>query len=385
MRRRLADPVAADLAPDEEGFPMSMEVTRRRAVRNLALWMAASPLLQGQDAPPKLIGEPPGRITPVNELVNVLEAELMAERLLASPLYAKIAGGDRKVFARMTLQPSLNIDVRKLDLSLDLLGTKMFAPILLGPASRQQRFHGEGELETARGALAAQAVMVVSGHSSQPIGKIAAEAKQAWYQIYPEPDMVPVLARVQESVQAGCRAVCLTVGTPYRPTGSGGPPNPAALAKLGNPAMDWAVVDRVRQAAKVPVLLKGIMTADEARTAVERGVEGIVVSNHGGRFIEGLVNPIEVLTAIADAVGGKIPVLVDGSLRRGADIVTALALGARAVLAARPALWGLAAYGAEGVQTVMEMLQNETARTMALVGRINLAAIDRSVVRIHSR
>ena len=364
---------------------MSMEVTRRRALQSLALWLAASPLLEGQDTPPKLIGEPPGRITPVDELVNVLEAEAMAERLLNSPLYAKIAGSDRSYFARITLQPSMMIDVRKLDMSLDLLGTRMFAPILVGPASQQQRFHPEGELATARGALAAQAVMIVSSRSSQPIAKVAAEAKQAWYQVYPESDMAPVLARVQEAVQAGCRAVCLTVGTPYQPTGSGGPPNPAALAKLGNPAMDWAIVDRVRQAAKVPVLLKGIMTVEEARAAVEHGVEGIVVSNHGGRFIEGLVNPVEVLPGIADAVGGKIPVLVDGSFRRGTDIMSALALGARAVLVARPPLWALAAYGAEGVQTVMEMLQNETARTMALCGRINLAAIDRAVVRIHSR
>jgi hypothetical protein len=113
---------------------MSMEVTRRRALQSLALWLAASPLLEGQDAPPKLIGEPPGRITPVDELVNVLEAEAMAKRLLNSPLYAKIAGSDRSYFARITLQPSMMIDVRKLDMSLDLFGTKMFAPILVGPA-----------------------------------------------------------------------------------------------------------------------------------------------------------------------------------------------------------------------------------------------------------
>ncbi len=364
---------------------MSTELTRRKALQSLALWLAASPLLDGQDAPPKLIGEPPGRITPVDELVNVLEAEAMAQRLLSSPLYAKIAGSDRSFFARMTLQPSMMIDVRKLDMSLDLLGTKMFAPILLGPSSRQQRFHPDGEIETARGALAAQAVMVISSRSSQPVARVAAEAKQAWYQAYPQSDMAPVLARVQEAVQAGCHAVCLTVGTPYQPTGSSGAPSPTALEKFGNPAMDWTVVDRVRQAAKVPVLLKGIMTAEEARTAVERGVEGIVVSNHGGRFIEGLVNPVEVLPAIVDAVGGNIPVLVDGSFRRGTDIMSALGLGARAVLVARPPLWGLAAYGAEGVQTVMEMLQSETARTMALCGTINLAAIKRNVVRIHSR
>jgi len=365
---------------------MSMEVTRRSTLRSLALWMAASPLLRGQDNPPTLIGEPPGRITPMDELVNVLEAELMAERLLPDPVYAKIAGSDRAPFGRMTLQPSMMIDVRDLDLSQDLFGTKMFAPILAGPASRQERFHTGGEMEWVRGVSAAQAVAVVSGRSGQPIDKITAEAKEAlWYQVYPEPDMAPVLARVRQAVQAGCRAVCLTVGTPYRPTGSEGVPNPAELARLGNPGMSWSVVDQVRQAANVPVLLKGIMSPEEASAAVERGVEGIVVSNHGGRFVEGLLSPIEALPAVADAVGGKIPVLVDGSFRRGTDIVIALALGARAVLVTRPPLWGLAAYGADGVQRVMEMLQDETSRTMALCGRVNLAAIDRRVVRIHSR
>jgi 4-hydroxymandelate oxidase len=138
----------------------------------------------------------------------------------------------------------------------------------------------------------------------------------------------------------------------------------------------------VRQAAKLPVVLKGIMSPEEARTAVERGVDGIIVSNHGGRFVQGLATPIEVLPEIVDAVAGKIPVLMDSDIRRGTDIVKALALGARAVLVARPLLWGLAAYGEAGVRTVLEMLQGETARTMALCGKPNLAALDRGLVRM---
>jgi 4-hydroxymandelate oxidase len=146
--------------------------------------------------------------------------------------------------------------------------------------------------------------------------------------------------------------------------------------------MQWFVVDQVRQAAKLPVLLKGIVSPEEAGTAVERGVNGIIVSNHGGRFVHGLATPIEVLAEIVDAVNGKVPVLMDSDIRRGTDIVKALALGARAVLITRPVLWGLAAYGENGVRTVIEMLQGETARTMALCGKPKLAALDRSLVQV---
>jgi len=149
--------------------------------------------------------------------------------------------------------------------------------------------------------------------------------------------------------------------------------------------MDWSWVDRLRQGTTVPLVLKGIMSPEEAETAAKRGAQGIVVSNHGGRFAGGLAAPIDMLPSIADAVGGKVPILIDGSLRRGTDILKALALGARAVLVGRPPLWGLAAYGAEGVQTVLAMLQSELARSMGLAGRPNLAAVDRSLVQIHRR
>jgi 4-hydroxymandelate oxidase len=254
-----------------------------------------------------------------------------------------------------------------LDLTVELFGEKMYTPILAGPASQQQRFDPEGELALVRGASAAKVTVVISSRSSQPAEKIAAEAKTAtWYQVYPESDMGPVLNAVGRAVKAGCKVVCVTAGMP---SGNG--------ARL-----DWAVVDQVRQAAKTPVVLKGILSAGEARTAVEKGVDGIIVSNHGGLLVPGLAAPIEVLTAVVDAVGGKVPVLIDGSFRRGSDIVKALAMGARAILVARPLLWGLAGYGSEGVQTVLEILQSETVRTMSLNGKPTLALLDRTMVRI---
>jgi isopentenyl diphosphate isomerase/L-lactate dehydrogenase-like FMN-dependent dehydrogenase len=193
--------------------------------------------------------------------------------------------------------------------------------------------------------------------------------------------MDPVLTRTQQAVKAGCQVVCVTIGTPYRPEGA---PLPAKLAAMGDPHMTWAVMDQVRQAAKTPVVLKGVMTGDEARAAVDKGVAGIIVSNHGG-IVPGLASPIEALTGVVDAVGGKIPVLIDGGFRRGSDIVKALALGAKAVLVTRPALWGLAAYGADGVQGVIELLQSEMASAMAGCGKPNLASLDRRLVRIVKR
>jgi len=362
---------------------MGIESTRRRVLQSLGLWMAGSPLLQAQSAEPRPMSEPPGRITPREEVLHALEFEEMARRSLPLRLAAKITGQeDRKPFDRIVLHPRVMVDVHKLDLTLDLLGTKMYAPILVGPASNQRRFHDEGELAVVRGAAAAQAAAVISSRSSYPIEKIAAETDAAlWYQVYPEADMTPVLARLRQAVQAGCRAVCITIGTPYRPAAPGSS-SPLELAPVASPQVDWAIVDQVRQAAAVPVLLKGVMSPEEAQASVEQGVNGIVISGQGRRFVHGMASAIDVLPSVADAVGGKIPVLIDGGFRRGTDVISALALGARAVLVTRPVLWGLASYGDEGVQTVLEMLQTESARTMGLCGKPNLAALDRTLVRL---
>jgi isopentenyl diphosphate isomerase/L-lactate dehydrogenase-like FMN-dependent dehydrogenase len=309
----------------------------------------------------QLIGEQPGRIAPVAETVNIFEVEAMAQRKLDSLTYAEIAGSDRRVFDRMTFRPRMMVNTARLDLTLPIFGGSMFAPIVGGPISQQRRFHPEGEAATARGLAAAKAVMVVSDRSSCPIDQIAAEAKAGfWYQIYPDTGKEPLRA----ALSSGCKAVCLT---------------------LSDTGMDWKSIDALRQGLNVPFLLKGIMTADEAGEAVRKGVQGIVVSNYVGAptAATALASPMEALPGIADAVGGKIPVLVDGSFRRGSDMLMALALGASAVMIGRPVAWGLAAYGADGVQHVVELLQSELARDMAMCGKVNLRAIDRSMVRVH--
>lgn len=351
---------------------MKIRLTRRRVLTaTTGLVLGGGAAIHGQQQP-RLAGEPAGRVPPVNELINTLEMEAMARRKLDSVTFAGIAdGGDRAAFDRITFRPRLMVDTLQLDLSIDLFGQRMFAPILAGPASGQQRFHPDAELATARGTAAAKTAMIVSERSTQPLARIAAEASgmPLWYQVFPDDDVDALRARIDQAALGGCKVIFLTLGADPR-----------------KPAMDWPALDRLRKGLTMPFLLKGIMSPTEARLAVEHGIQGIVVSSYRDlRATTPLASPIEMLPSIAEAVAGRIPILIDGGFRRGSDILKALALGARAVLVSRPVLWGLAAYGAPGVQQVLELLQSELARDMAMCGRPNLGAIDKTVVRLHRR
>jgi 4-hydroxymandelate oxidase len=344
-------------------------VTRRKALAGFGSLVAASPL--AADHPPQLIGEPPGRIAPSADLVNVLEFENVAERKLAPDVFAGIAGSDRSFFDRITFRPRMMVPTTHLDLTISLFGEKMFAPIMVGPMARLQNYHPDGEAGMVRAASAAKSWMVVSCESSLPVEKIAAESKTTlWYQVFPEEDVPAVRAKMDRAVKAGCKAICLTVGAPF----------PSAKVR---PVVNWTVIDRMRKGVGVPVLIKGIMTPQEAGAAVKQGIDGIVVSNYGGLLTPVMASSIEVLPSIVDAVGGKAQVLIDGSFRRGSDIFKALAYGATAVMLGRPVVWGLAAYGPEGAQQVLEMLQTEVARDMAHCGRPTIKDIDRAVVKLH--
>jgi 4-hydroxymandelate oxidase len=355
--------------------------SRRKALAAFGSIIAASPLRAQQQT---LLRKPPGHIPPLTDLVNLFEFDAVAERRLAESAYSLIAGGDRSFFERITFRPRMMVSTTDLDLSQELFGEKMFAPILVGPMSHQQTFHPDGELAVVRAAAAAKAAVVVSCDSSYPIERIADEAKTPlWYQVYPEADMKAVRSRAQQAVRAGCKVVCLTVGMPYRSASAVNAWEPARLATMANPPVNWEAVGQLREELGVPLILKGIMSPKEADNAVKRGVHGIIVSNYRGLLAKGLASPIEMLPSITEAVSGRIPVLVDGGFRRGTDVMKALAFGARGVLVGRPTLWGLAAYGSDGVQTVLEMLQTELGSTMCQCGKANLKAIDRTVVKIH--
>ena len=395
-------------------------MTRREAVQNFFFFLAGSPLLRAQQGLPG----PDDRLPGIDDLVNVFEFEPVAKRNIPRDAYDYIAGGsddewtlrrNREAFQRITLRPRFLVNVSKLDLSLQLFGQRVGMPILISPTGAHQRAHPEGELATARGAGAVKTIMAVSSNASYPIDKIAAAATgPLWFQLYVTQDAEATRERVERAVAAGCKTVCFTVDAQYPPhrernirnrlelsrspgiapasnaqatsgqsRGRVPPaPNPYRLQVNYMAELTWSFLDELNSYAKVPVLLKGILTPEDSRLAVERVAAGVIVSNHGGRYLDTTPSTIEVLPEIVDAVGGKIPVLIDGGFRRGTDILKALAIGAKAVMVGRPPLWGLAAYGQTGVVRVMELLQTELALAMGLSGKPNLASIDRSLVKI---
>ena len=321
-------------------------------------------------------GQGSRRLPPSGELINVPEFEAAARAVLPAAVHARLSGGNRAPFERMTFRQKLMVDGTGIDLSTELFGQQMFAPTIIGPVAAQNVYHPQGELETARGAAAAGTTMVVSSRSSRSVEAIADETDAAlWFQVYSDEGLAARSA-IQRAVNAGIRAVCITVNDPAASD------RPA----FGPPGVDWDAVNRIADGAGVPVIVKGVLTPEDAELASRHGVQGIVVSDHGagapGRVAG---TPIDVLPDIAAAAGDGLAVLVDGGFRRGTDILKALALGARAVLLARPIMWGLAAYGAAGVEAVLFLLHNELARSMVAAGRPAVALIDRALVKIHTR
>jgi 4-hydroxymandelate oxidase len=315
---------------------------------------------------------PPPALVPQADLVDVLEYEPQARLVLGPAKIAPILGSDRSVTDRITLRPRMNIPTRDLDLTSTLFGDQHFTPIIVGPIADQKRFHPDGEVAMARGASAAKAAMVVSSDASLPLATIAqAATTPLWLQVYAKsPKVKDVLAEA-----SAAKAVIVTVNAG---TSASGPATPASAR------IDWAAVDAVVKATSLPVIVKGITRPEDAKEAVARGAKGVVVSNYRGGHAAALTGTLLLVAPVVQAVGDQIPVLVDGSFRRGTDILKALGSGAKGVLIGRPVMWGLAAYGADGVQGVVEMLQTELARYMCMCGRPSLAAVNSSLLRVHA-
>jgi 4-hydroxymandelate oxidase len=315
---------------------------------------------------------PPPVQVPRGDLVNVLEYEAQARLALGLAKVAAILGSDRTVTDRITLRPRMNIPTRDLDLTSTLFGDEHFTPIIVGPIADQKRFHPEGEVAMARGASAAKAAMVISSDSSVPLAAIAqAATTPLWLQVYANsPKVKDVLA---EAGSAKAKAVIVTVNA-----------GTSAAVPATSAHIDWAAVDAVVKGTSLPVIVKGVTSPQDAKEAVARGAKGVVVSNYHGGNAAALPGTLLLVSPVVQAVGASVPVLVDGSFRRGTDILKALAFGAKGVLIGRPVMWGLASYGAEGVQGVVEMLQTELARYMCMCGRPSLAAVNANLVRVHA-
>jgi 4-hydroxymandelate oxidase len=376
------------MMPDDEttgtektGSPNRM-TSRRQAIGVMGTTAAAgmaSAAMPALGAPPPAAAPlhmpaPPPVLVPRAELVDVLEYETQARLALGPAKIAPVLGSDRTVTDRITLRPRMNIPTRDLDLTSNLFGDQHFAPIIVGPIADQKRFHPDGEVAMARGASAAKAAMVVSSDASLPLATVAqAATTPLWLQVYANsPKVKDVLA---EASAANAKAVIVTLNAG---TSASGPATPASAR------IDWAAVDAVVKGTSLPVIVKGITRPQDAKEAVARGARGVVVSNYRGGNAAALSGTLLLVTPVVQAVGDQIPVLVDGNFRRGTDILKALGFGAKGVLIGRPVMWGLAAYGADGVQGVVEMLQTELARYMCMCGRLSLAAVSPDLLRVHA-
>jgi 4-hydroxymandelate oxidase len=322
------------------------------------------------------------RLAPRDQLVSVLEYEEQAQRALAPAVASLIADRvdragerlDRQGFDRITLRPRMLVPTLDLDLTITLFGDALPAPIIVAPIADQKRFHPEAEAATVQGASLAKAPVIVSSQSSIPLSKlVTGAATPLWYQIFATDPAAK--QQMRAAADAGCRAICLTVGVKPPAMGSLAPPSAARV--------DWAAVGALVSASPVRVIVKGVVTPADAKAALQQHVHGIIVSNYGGVATGSGVTLVLQLPAVVDAVAGRVPVLVDGGFRRGTDILKALAFGAQAVVVGRPIMWGLAAYGAAGVRGVIEMLQTELARYMAMCGRSRVEMLGRDLLRVH--
>jgi 4-hydroxymandelate oxidase len=350
------------------------------------------------------------------EPICLADFELLAKAKMSAMAWEYVTAGagdeltvrwNQEAYQRIRLKPRVLVDVSKLDTRVNLFGHEHAFPILLAPTAAQKLIHAEGELATARGAGAAGTAMVLSCFSSTSLEDVAAVAKSPlWFQLYVQPDHGFTRELVQRAEAGGCRALCLTVDTPIlgarnRETRAAvkQPPMPnlngftspdgedrlhtgslEVFSSMLDAAISWKEVEWLRSFAKIPLVLKGVMNPDDADHAAKSGVAGVIVSNHGGRNLDTLPATIDALPHVVDKVAGRMPVFMDGGIRRGTDMLKALALGASAVFIGRPYLYGLGAAGEVGVTQVINILQREFQMAMALTGRTNVGSIDRSVI-----
>lgn len=336
----------------------------------------------------------------IDQALSLPDFEALARGHISHGAWERIQGGaadeltvrwNREAYQHIRLRPRVLVDVSMLDTRVRLFDQDLPFPILLSPTGAQSFVYPEGELAVARGAGTAKAILVISSSASMRVEEVAKAATgPVWFQLYVQRDRGFTRELVERAEQAGCRALCVTVDSPTHGARNreerarGELPERAVPNLKGkdylDPTLAWKDIDWLRSFAKTPVLLKGILNPDDAAIAVKAGVSGILVSNHGGRNLDTVPATIDALPLVTEKVSGAIPVIVDGGIRRGTDVLKALALGATAVGIGRPYLYGLGVGGAAGVARVVEILRREFEMAMMLTGRPTIASIDRSVI-----
>ena len=331
----------------------------------------------------------------MSELLNVADYEREAEQRLDPASFGYFAGGANDewtlrenvaAYGRWVLRPRMLVDVSQTTTSTSVLGTKIGFPALVAPVAFQGLAHADGERAMAQGAAAAGTIMCLSTLSTVSLEDAAEAAPGAprWFQLYWGPDRAKAQDLLARAESAGYLAIVVTVDLPEvgrreRDLRTGFV-TPTSLSQVTDNALTWRDLEWLRAQTALPVLIKGILTAEDAVLAIEAGVEGIVVSNHGGRQLDGVAASLDALPEVVEAVGERAEVLLDGGVRRGTDVVKALALGARAVLVGRAPLYGLAVNGAAGVERVLTLLREEVELALALCGCASPADVVRSHV-----
>ena len=384
-------------------------------------FLAGSPLLAGMPLPLRALAQ--GDIDKAADALDVFDFEILAKKILPPAHWGYMATGvdgedtlraNREGFTRYQLRPRRFVDVSRLDMSVELFGTRYNSPIALCPVGSQRAFHADGEVGAARAAQAKGNLQILSTQTSIGVEDvIKARGGPIWYQLYTTDNFDITTRLVKRAEAAGCTATAVTVDLPAgrntstmqrfqrADTRACGTCHTDATGNLANPrvgggvnaskpmftgintqglgitspSLTWDFIKRLKDVTKMKIVIKGLETREDAALAVENGADGIVVSNHGGRATETGRGTIECVSEVVQGVRGRIPILVDGGFRRGTDIYKALALGATAVGIGRPYIWGMSAFGQQGVERVIDILNNELRLAMVGCGARTLKEI----------
>ena len=371
---------------------------RREFLSTLAMLAGAAPLAAQELVPrtPRTTF-PPQHSSKVMAPVNVHEIAAIAAKNVSKAVYDYASGGaeddatllgNLEAYRRTTLRRRVMINVSAIDTSLEVLGQKLAYPIMIAPASKN-RVVPQGDKVAAIGARNANTVYGIVGNAHAFIEDLtkANQAPRWMASTLGDTNKADAQSWARRNEEAGATWLSVTVDHQFTPNRdnnirNGFPGYEAGVLRPATPSVTWEYLEWLRSGSKLPLVVKGILNGEDAEAAVKYGAQAIIVSNHGGRAYDGAVPTLVALPECVDAVGGRIPVFIDGGIRRGTDVLKALALGARAVFIGRPHCWALMAFGAVGVQRVAELLQAELTVAMGLVGAPNLAAIKRSMVRL---
>lgn len=344
----------------------------------------------------------------MTEPLNVFDYEALAAERLEEGVLGYFAGGagdehtlrwNVEAYLHWRLRPRVLVDVEQCSTATTVLGQEIALPLLVAPFAYQRVLHPDGEPALARAVKAVGTILCLSTFASATVEEVADTGVARWFQLYAFRDLGVRRAVVERVRAAGYTALVLTVDTPFLgrrerdfrtgfevpaeitvPLVGYGAVTPQETSKLLSASVTWGDVEQLAADSGLPVVLKGVQTGEDARLACEHGAAAIVVSNHGGRQLDRVAATIDVLEEVVDAVAGRLEVLIDGGVRRGIDVVTALALGARAVLIGRPAAWGLAVGGEAGARHVLELLHAETEHALRLVGCTSATDVPRDRV-----